>query len=462
MTEKRSFSERVGRQRAFYNTGITKDLSWRKGRLRMLKRCIKAWEEHICEALGEDLRKSAFESFATELSFCYQELDHALKRIASWSEPKRVRTPFALHPASSHFVPEPLGVTLIIAPWNYPFHLTVAPLIAAMAAGNCAILKPSELAPHTSSVMSAMIADCFDPAYIDVVEGGAEETQALLMETFDYIFFTGGNRVGRIIMEAAAKHLTPVTLELGGKSPVIVDHDADCDRAATRIVWGKFLNAGQTCIAPDHVLVHRSVKEELLEGMKRIITSFYGSEPSLSRDFGRIVNDGHFTRLAGYLADGTVVCGGRTLREERYIAPTILDNVSRDSTIMKEEIFGPILPVLSFDSLDEVLADLRGMEKPLALYYFSRSRAKQKRVIRETSSGGVAINNTIVQIAPRELPFGGVGYSGMGKYHGKAGFDAFSNLKGVYRQTIPLDVRIKYPPYGNRLSWMRKWFKWFA
>jgi aldehyde dehydrogenase (NAD+) len=462
MNEHAPVGELVQRQRKFFESGITKNVSWRIQKLRALKLFLIQGKETVFDALKSDLSKSYFEAFATEYSFVNQELDHAIKNIRRWVRPKRVATPLAHHPATSFIYPEPYGIALIIGPWNYPFQLMIAPLIPAIAAGNCAILKPSELAPRTSAVLAKLISGCFDPAHVSVVEGGPEETQALLKEKFGYIFFTGSNRIGQIVMEAAAKNLTPLTLELGGKSPAIVDSDADIKIAARRITWGKFLNTGQTCIAPDHVLVHQSVKEELVDAMKSEIESFYGKDPSKSPDYGRIINEEHFDRLRSYLKDGHVVAGGEINRTERYIAPTILDDVSRESKVMKEEIFGPILPILKYERLEDVISDLHGQAKPLALYFFSKSRDKQRKVLRDTSSGGIAINNVLVQITPRELPFGGVGYSGMGKYHGKAGFDAFSNSKGVYRQRFPIDVRLKYPPYGERLRWMKSLFRWVA
>lgn len=462
MNEYAPVEELLQWQREFFNSGITKNVSWRIQKLRALKYSILLERHRVFHALKSDLGKSRFEAFATEISFVIQELDHVIGKVRKWAKPKHVATPPAHHLAKSFIYPEPYGVALIIGPWNYPFHLMIAPLIPAIAAGNCAILKPSELAPQTSKVLAEIISRCFDPNHVIVVEGGPEETQALLREKFDYIFFTGGNRIGQIVMEAAVKNLTPLTLELGGKSPVIVDWDADIKRAARQIIWGKFINVGQTCIAPDHVLVHESVKEELINAMKTEIENFYGKDPSKSSDYGRIVNEGHFDRLSRYLEEGRIVAGGITKREDRYIAPTILDDVSRDSSVMKEEIFGPILPVLGYERLEDVVSDLQKREKPLALYFFSKSREKQRKMLRVTSSGGVAINNVIVQITPRELPFGGVGYSGMGKYHGKAGFNAFSNLKGVYQQICPIDVRIKYPPYGDRLKWMKNLFRWVA
>jgi aldehyde dehydrogenase (NAD+) len=462
MSEYAPIGELLQRQRDFFRSGITKNVSWRIQKLRALKSSILLEEEHVFDALKSDLGKSRFEAFATEVSFVIQELDHAIRNIRRWARQKRVATPLAHHPATSFIYPEPYGIALIIGPWNYPFHLMIAPLIPAIAAGNCAVLKPSELAPRTSAILANLISRCFDPAHVAVIEGGPEQTQALLKEKFDYIFFTGGNRIGQIVMEAAARNLTPLTLELGGKSPAIVDWDADIRIAARRIIWGKFINAGQTCIAPDHVLVHKSVKEELIDAMRSEIESFYGKDPSRSPDYGRIINEGHFDRLSRYLEEGSIVAGGEVNQNERYIAPTILDNVSRESDVMKEEIFGPILPVLEYERLEDVISDLRGQEKPLALYFFSKSRDKQKKVLRDTSSGGVAINNVLVQITPRDLPFGGAGYSGMGKYHGKAGFDTFSNSKGVYRQTWLVDVPLKYPPYGDRLRWMKGFFRWFA
>ena len=351
MSEYAPVRELVQSQREYFGSGITKNVLWRVKKLKALKWSLLLEEESVFDALKADLSKSYFETFATELSFVAQELDHAIKNIRRWARPKRVATPLAHHPAKSFIYPEPYGIALIIGPWNYPFQLMIAPLIPAVAAGNCAVLKPSELAPQTSKVLEKIISRCFDPSHVTVVEGGPEETQALLGEKFDYIFFTGGNRIGKIVMEAAAKNLTPLTLELGGKSPAIVDWDADISIAARRITWGKFINTGQTCIAPDHVLVHKSVKKELVGAMKSEIEGFYGKNPSKSPDYGRIINEGHFDRLCSYLEEGRIVTGGQINRAERYIAPTILDDVSRESKVMKEEIFGPILPVLEYERL---------------------------------------------------------------------------------------------------------------
>ena len=353
-------------------------------------------------------------------------------------------------------------MALVIAPWNYPFQLAVSPLIGALAAGNCAVVKPSEVAPNTSRLIADMIGNEFDPGYLAAVEGGVEETKALLEQRFDYIFFTGGTRVGKIVMAAATRHLTPVTLELGGKNPCIVDASADLDKAARRIAWGKFVNAGQTCIAPDFVLVEKSIKAVLLARLAAAIESFYGADPKTSPDFGRIVNDHHFERLRALMGDGKVVAGGKTDAAQRYIAPTIVEGVSWDHAIMQEEIFGPILPVLDFDDLETVMRTLEVKPKPLALYFFSENRDRQEQVLRRLSSGGACINDTFAQLLNLRLPFGGVGDSGMGAYHGKAGFETFSHSKSVVKRSTWADPGIKYPPYTTPLAVLRRVMPWIS
>jgi acyl-CoA reductase-like NAD-dependent aldehyde dehydrogenase len=359
-------------------------------------------------------------------------------------------------PASAKIYPEPLGVVLIIGPWNYPFQLNILPLVGAIAAGNCAIVKPSEIAANTSKVVAELINKTFDPAYIAAVEGGVETSQQLLAEKFDYIFFTGGTNVGRVVMEAAAKNLTPVTLELGGKSPCIVDSDISIENSAKRIVWGKFINAGQTCIAPDYLLVNRAVKSEFLTAVTETIRSFYGENPAESTDYCRIISERHFNRLAEFLKDGKIVIGGETNAEEKYIAPTVIDGVSWDAPVMQEEIFGPILPVLEYSDLEEAIALINSRPKPLALYLFSRDKQKQKRVLRDTSSGGVCINDTVMQGALTSLPFGGVGNSGIGSYHGKASFDTFSHYKSVLNKGLWFDLEWRYAPYKGKLDFLKK------
>jgi aldehyde dehydrogenase (NAD+) len=442
-------------QRAFFRRGLTRELGFRMRQLRALRRVILQREGDILEALNRDLGRPRVEAYTSEIAIALHEIDFALKNLASWARPLWVRSPFLLFPGSSWTRPEPYGCTLVIAPWNYPFQLAVSPLIGALAAGNCAVVKPSEVAPHTSRLVADMIGQEFDPAYVAAIEGGVEETKALLAQRFDYIFFTGGTRVGKAVMAAAAQHLTPVTLELGGKNPCIVDATADLDKAARRIAWGKLVNAGQTCIAPDFVLAERSIKPALLARLAAAVESFYGAEPKSSPDFGRIVNDRHFERLLALMDGGNVVTGGQSDPAQRYIAPTIMD-VSWDHAAMQEEIFGPILPVLEFDDLETVLIALEVRPKPLALYFFSGDRDRQKEVLRRLPSGGACINDTFAQFLNLRLPFGGVGDSGMGSYHGRAGFDTFSHRRSVVRRSTWLDPGIRYPPYRTSLSVLRR------
>jgi len=349
--------------------------------------------------------------------------------------------------AKGYIYPEPYGLALIIAPWNYPFQLMLSPLVGAMAAGNCAILKPSEVSPHSSRAINEIISNNFDSSYISVIEGGIEESQALLAEKFDYIFYTGSTNVGKIVMSAAAQHLTPVTLELGGKSPCIAEPELNIDIAAKRIIWGKYFNAGQTCIAPDYLLVNKSIKARLIARIKEYIAEFYGEEPALSPHYARIINERHFDRISGLMDEGEIIAGGQTDRDERYIAPTVIDEITLTSKIMQEEIFGPILPILEYEDLQEAVNIINSKPKPLALYLFTNDKKKQEKVLKETSSGGVCINDTIFHLTPPDLPFGGVGDSGMGCYHGKYSFNTFTHNKSAFKQTVLYDLKFRYPPY---------------
>jgi aldehyde dehydrogenase (NAD+) len=367
-----------------------------------------------------------------------------------------VSTSIDVFPASAWVQPEPLGVALIIGPWNYPFQLLLSPLVGAIAAGNCAILKPSEHAPHTAGLVADLIRSVFDSNYVAVVEGDAEVSQQLLAEKFDHIFFTGGTEIGRIVMQAAAKNLTPVTLELGGKSPCIVDRTTRLDYAAKRIAWGKFINAGQTCIAPDYLLVDRTVKVEFMTHLLKAIQDLYGDDPAASPDFARIINQRQLTRLKSLLNSGKVVLGGDVNEADRYISPTVLDEVTWTDLVMESEIFGPILPVLTYDRLDEAIDQINARPKPLALYVFSEDKAVQDRVLRSTSSGGVCINDTVMQVSLSSLPFGGVGDSGMGSYHGRASFDTFSHYRSVLKRSMKFELNWRYAPYtAARLKQLR-------
>ncbi len=440
-----SISSIVQQQRHYFSTEQTKSIDFRLEQLTKLKQAIINSQAAILAAAKADLGRPPFEAYFEIATL--GEINLALKQLKTWAKPRRVNSPIDQFPASAWIQPDPLGVVLIIGPWNYPFQLMMSPLVGAIAAGNCALLKPSEHAPNTSRVVAELIADTFDPSYIAVAEGDASVSQQLLAEKFDHIFFTGGTEIGRIVMTAAAKHLTPVTLELGGKSPCIVDSDIDLDRAAQRIAWGKLINAGQTCVAPDYLLVQRQIKDELIDRIKHHIQEFYGKNPALSQDYGRIIHRRHFDRLIAFLDRGEIILGGDYNADERYLAPTLIDGVTWDDPVMQEEIFGPILPILTYDKLEEAISQVNARPKPLALYFFSRDRQQQQRILQATSSGGVCINDTVMQVSVNALPFGGVGESGMGAYHGKASFDTFSHSKSVLRREFWLDLGWRYAPY---------------
>lgn len=444
-----SAAEHLQRQRAYFETGETRPYAFRARQLAALRAAIVAHEQAFTESLARDLRKAATEAYATEIGFTLAEIDHVAGHLKSWMKPRRTMPSLVVLPGSTRIHPEPLGVSLILGAWNYPMQLVLAPLIGAIAAGCCATIKPSELSPATAQVVADLVAKTFDPKYVHVVLGGVQESEELLKHRWDQIFFTGSPAVGRIVAQAAAKHLTPVVLELGGKSPCIVDEDVDVDVAARRIAWGKFINAGQTCVAPDYLLVHEAVKDRLVTAIAREVTRFYGEDPKQSPDFPRIVNDRHFTRLEGYLKHGTVACGGQCDAAERYIAPTVLTDVKPDCATMQDELFGPILPVLTWRTLDEAIRFVRDREKPLALYFFTRDDDRADRVVEETSAGGVVINDVAMHLGAPSLPFGGVGMSGNGRYHGRYSFEAFSHQKAVLRKPFQLDVPIRYPPYTS-------------
>jgi aldehyde dehydrogenase (NAD+) len=443
--------------RAHFATGVTKSLSWRLSQLDALQHFIMEREQDIVDALQADLGKPATEAFTSEVGIAISELRLARKKLASWMKPERVRTSKIAMPGRSYIYREPLGVTLIIGAWNYPFHLIVLPLIGALAAGNCVVLKPSEVSSNVSALIAKWIPKYLDRKAIRVIEGGVPETTALLREKWDHIFYTGNGTVGRIVMEAAAKHLTPVTLELGGKSPCIVDESTDLDMAAKRIVYGKFFNAGQTCVAPDYVLVHDHVHDALVNRMSSAIREFYGDDPKESPDFARIINERHHARLARLLDDADIVTGGETDRSNRYIAPTILKNVKKDDAVMQEEIFGPILPVISVPSVDSAIAFVNQRAKPLALYLFSRDKDVQRRVLAGTSAGGTTINHVWLHLGVPKLPFGGVGESGTGGYHGRHTFETFSHRRSVLKKPMLPDPPLLFPPYSARkLRWIKR------
>jgi len=439
----------VQRLRRTFGSGVTRPLEWRRTQLQRLAALAKENRDRLVEALRQDFGKPTVEAMLADVASVAADANEASKQLKKWMKPERVPTPASQKPGRARIVREPLGVVLIIAPWNYPVQLLLCPLVGALAAGNCAVLKPSELTPHTSAVLADLVPRYLDPDAVALVEGAVPETEALLAERFDHIFYTGGGRVGRVVMEAAARHLTPVTLELGGKSPCIVDETANVSVAARRIAWGKFLNAGQTCVAPDYVLVHESRESELIEELGAAIREFYGEQPKASTDFARIVNASHHERLSQLLKDGEPVIGGETDAEQRYIAPTVLRQVALDSDVMTDEIFGPILPVLPVADVDEAIAFASAREKPLALYVFSEDAAVAERVTQETSSGSVCVNHVIWQIANPNLPFGGVGPSGTGAYHGRHSFETFSHRKPVVTKTTRFDQKFAYPPFGR-------------
>ncbi|WP_164668693.1 aldehyde dehydrogenase [Virgibacillus doumboii] len=440
----------VKNQREYFKHGETLDYSFRRNQLKMLKNMLKNYEKEAYTALKNDLNKSTHETLTTELGFLYTEIDFTLKQLKEWMEPEKADTPVTHKGTKNYIYKEPYGVTLIIAPWNYPLHLAIAPAIGAIAAGNTVILKPSEYTQATSALLSNMINNTFDSSYFTVVEGAKEVSQQLLEQRFDYIFFTGSTAVGKIVMQQASKHLTPVTLELGGKSPAIIDKDANIDLTAKRIVWGKFTNAGQTCVAPDYLYIHEKVKHKLLKAMKKHIKSFYSKKPLDNDDYVRIVSSDHFTRLKAYLSNGEIIYGGDVNKEKLSIEPTIIDNITWNDPIMQEEIFGPLLPIMTFSNLDGVISKLKEMEKPLALYYFGEKEKSQRNVLENASFGGGCINDTLYHLANPHLPFGGVGNSGMGSYHGKYSFDTFSHRKSILKQSTKFDIPLRYP--GSKIA----------
>ncbi len=459
MESQNSIVDVLIRQKQFFLTDKTKNITYRKEQLRKLRDLIIKNEKVIYEALKTDFRKSTFETYLSENGYMIMEINQFIKKLKRWARPKRLPSNLLNFPSSSFLMHEPYGVSLIIAPWNYPFQLAMGPLVGAMAAGNCAILKPSELAPATSALMKKLVNDNFDDKYIHVVEGDAKVTQTLLAEEFDYIFFTGGTYVGKIIAEAAANNLTPVTLELGGKSPCIVDGSMNMKLAARRIVWGKFLNNGQTCVAPDYIYVDRKYKSDLLSSLKKEIITAFGENPENSEDLARIINLKHFNRVKRLIPDSKVFYGGESEEADLYIAPTILQDINWEDDVMKEEIFGPLLPVLSYQNIEEVIHQLKNKEKPLSLYVFSNKKSFVNKILNELSFGSGAINDTIIHYGNPYIPFGGVGQSGYGAYHGKYSFETFSHKKGIVKKGNWLDVPVRYAPFGTKLKWLKRLFK---
>ncbi|WP_235576375.1 aldehyde dehydrogenase [Rossellomorea marisflavi] len=430
-----NYQDLLTKQRTYFRTGETKSVAFRINTLNTLKSLVQKHEQDILDAVKQDLNKSELEAKRAEVGLVIGEIDLMVENLEEWAATKEVPTPASHEGAKSFIQPEPYGSALVIAPWNYPFQLAVTPLVGAIAGGNTAVLKPSELTPKTSALLSTLINDNFPEEYLHVVEGEVETSTALLKEDFDYIFFTGSTGVGKIVAEAAAKHLTPTTLELGGKSPTIVHEDANLDEAAQRIARGKFANAGQTCVAPDYLLVHSSVKDELMSKFKEVITASYGENIVENPNFGHVVSERHFDRLVGFLDNGSIVTGGKHDRDNLIIEPTILDNISWDDSVMQDEIFGPILPVMTYDSLDDIIEPIVKRPKPLALYLFSDDEAVQDEILSTISFGGGSINDTINHMTSHYLPFGGVGDSGMGAYHGKASFDTFTHFKSVLKRS---------------------------
>ncbi len=433
-------------QRAFFRSGATLPIDFRRRMLRRLLQALDAWEGRLCDALWQDLRKSPEEAYMTELSIVRGEVRNHLRHLGAWMRPERRPTPLKLLPSRSRIVKEPLGQALVIAPWNYPVQLLLNPLVGAVSAGCTAVLKPSPYTPHVAEALGRMVAECFDEEYIAVVQGNREVNTQLLDLRWDIVFYTGSPAVGRVVMQAAARHLTPVVLELGGKSPCIVDRGADIGLAARRIAWGKTLNAGQTCIAPDYLLIRRELVEPFTRAFAAAVERMHGADAQQSRHYVRMVDLRAFDRVAAYLGEGRILFGGRTDRDDRYIEPTLLGDIDPAAAVLREEIFGPVLPVVPVDSTEEAVEYVAAREKPLALYYFGRESAGRE-LLRRTSSGGACLNDTIMHIANEALPFGGVGQSGMGSYHGRLSFEAFTHRRAVVSTPAWIDLPMRYMPY---------------
>lgn len=447
--------EIIENQRTFFNTLATKDIQFRRKQLKTLHKALKDNEQLLHEAIYKDFKKSEFDSYTTELALLYKDIREARKMISKWARKERVSTGIINFPASSYIVPEPLGVCLVIGAWNYPYQLSFAPVIAAIAAGNTVVLKPSELPKHTSAAMAKIVEENFDPAFFTVIEGGVEETQELLSQQFDKIFFTGSTKVGKIVYKAAAENLTPVTLEMGGKSPAIITESCNLKTTVKRVVWGKLLNAGQTCIAPDYVLVHKSIEGKFIEQLKSEITS---QDFSFEKDnYVQIINDSNFERLKRMLIPEKIVFGGETDSENRYIQPTLMTGVSLEDEVMQEEIFGPILPIITYETLDQAIRVVKKFPKPLACYVFTQKKSEKKRIQNEISFGGGAINETVMHITNPNLPFGGVGPSGIGNYHSEAGFKAFTHYKSIMDKPTWFDPFVRYSPHTSFRYKLMRW-----
>lgn len=440
-----------------FKTSIT----YRKKTLLKLLIAIEKHEEEINQALYNDFKKPEFESYLTETYFVLSELKLTIKNINKWAKPKMVFPNLVNFPSTDFVYSEPYGKVLIIAPWNYPFHLALLPLVSAVAAGNQVVLKPSELTPATSKLISKIVGEVFEKNHVEVIEGGIEVCQDLLAQRWDYIFFTGSVTVGKIVAKAAAEHVTPITLELGGKNPCIIDEKANLRLAAKRIVWGKFINAGQTCIAPDYLIVHKKVKIEFIKNLKEEITLAYGENPEISSDYCSIINEKNWLRITKMMEGQKVIFGGKSNKKGFFISPTIIDEPSLESLVMREEIFGPILPIIGYEAENDLEQLIQNYEKPLALYVFSTNTCFNKKIIQKFSFGGGCINDTLIHFSNHRLPFGGVGHSGIGAYHGKKSFDVFSHKKAVVKKANWLDNQIRYAPYKNKIKWLKKILNWF-
>lgn len=446
-------------QKAYFYTGATKPIDFRIAQLERLKTMLKENEQDLLDAVYADFKKPAFETFGTEIGIVTSEINFAIKHLSDWVKPTKVSTSIVNFPSTNYILKEPFGSVLIIAPWNYPIQLSLLPLVGALAAGNTAIIKPSELTPNTSELLEKLIGDYFEPNIVIVFNGGVETSSSLLDLPFDYIFFTGSTRVGKIIMKKAAERLTPVTLELGGKTPCIIDETADLEISAKRIIWGKFVNAGQTCVAPDYLLVKELFKPQFIEYLKKALISLYGENIQESPDYPRIITSDHFERLSAFLSDGNVAFGGETDATSNYISPTILDNITWQDSVMQDEIFGPILPILTYTDLEDIVTQVRYAPRPLALYLFTDNDAVEKFVLENISFGGGAINDTIAQLGNHNLSFGGVGASGFGSYHGKASFDSFSHQKSIMKKSFLVDIPVRYAPYDGKMKWLKTIFR---
>ena len=448
--------ELLQEQRDFFLTQETKSIAFRKKTLRLLEKEITLREDAICDAIYADFKKPKFETLSTETQLVLAEIKLTLKKLNRWAKPKRITSSLVNFPSSDWIYKEPYGAVLIIAPWNYPFQLAVLPMVAAIAAGNTVVLKPSEITPNTSKIILEIITAVFSPQHVLTIEGGIAISQELLEQKWDYIFYTGSSRVGKIVYQSAAKHLTPVTLELGGKNPCIVDDTASLTVAAKRIVWGKFLNAGQTCIAPDYILVHKKNKTDLIKALQDNITSLYTDTIESSPDFSRTVSKSHYTNLKKMLVNEDVIFGGNTNDADNYLSPTLVNEPKLDSKLMEGEIFGPILPIISYETEKDIDRHIMNYGKPLATYIFSTNKTFQNYILSKYSFGGGAINDTVIQFANKRLPFGGVGQSGIGAYHGKSSFDIFSHQKSIVKRGNWLDIPLRYPPYNLPLKYIKQ------